>query len=126
MRRWALALSMAGAALGMSAAPAGAWSSFCEDDPPVQVVTPAGHNVTINNFVLYHVQDRHLMRHVQFYATAYPAGPGHTFVVIHMVTPKGGMGAVRVTSRTQRFQQETVASGGWGEETRLYMILDTD
>ena len=126
IRRWSLSLVVVGAAFGMSASPVGAWSSFCEDDPPVQVVTPSGHNLTVNNWVYYSAQDRRLMRQAMFYGTTYPAGPGHTLVVIHMITPSGGDGLIQVTSRTERFGTQTAASGSWGEETELYLIVDSD
>lgn len=126
IRRWSLSLLVVGAALGVSASPAGAWSSFCEDDPPVQVVTPAGHNLTVNNWVYYSAQDRRLMRQSTFYGTTYPAGPGHTLVVVHMITPYGGAGSIQVTSRTERFGTQAATSGSWGRETELYLIVDSD
>jgi hypothetical protein len=126
IRTWGLALAVAGAGLAVGVAPGMAWSSFCEDDPPVQVVTPAGHNVTVNNFLIYERQDRRLMRHATLYATATPAGPGHTLVVIHVLTPEGGHSAIHVNSKTDRFQSRTFADGQWGTEIDLYLTLDTD
>jgi hypothetical protein len=126
IRSWGLALGAVGAGLALGATPGLAWSSFCEDDPPVQVVTPAGHNVTVNNFLTYERQDRHLMRHATLYATASPAGPGHTLVVIHVLTPAGGHSGIHVDSTTDRFEATTFADGGWGTEIDLYMTLATD
>jgi len=126
IRGCGLALAVAGAGLALGATPGMAWSSFCEDDPPVQVVTPAGHNVTVNNFLIYQRQDRHLMRHAALYATATPAGPGQTLVVIHVLTPAGGHGGIRVNSKSDRFETSTFADGEWGKEIDLYMTLATD
>jgi hypothetical protein len=126
IRGFGLAIAAAVAGLALGATPGMAWSSFCEDDPPVQVVTPAGHNVTVNNFLIYQRQDRRLMRHATLYGTATPAGPGHTLVVIHVLTPTGGEGGIHVNSKTERFETTTFADGRWGKEIDLYMTLDTD
>ncbi|MEP7106062.1 MAG: hypothetical protein ABI838_09470 [Chloroflexota bacterium] len=109
-----------------AASPGLAYQSFCESDPPVQVVTPAGHNVTINNWMLIETSNRHLLKQVVVYGTTEPYGPGHTLVTIHIHTPHGGQGKVHVTSRSTRFQQNANADGGWGEEIQLQMVLDSD
>jgi hypothetical protein len=117
---------VAGVGLAVGATPGLAWSSFCEDDPPVQVVTPAGHNLTVNNYLIYERQDRRLMKHAQVYATASPAGPGHTLVVIHVLTPPGGHSGIHVNSKTDRFETSTFADGEWGDEIDLQMTLAID
>jgi hypothetical protein len=114
------------AALAATASPALAYQSYCESDPPVQVVTPAGHIVTINNWMAVETSNRHLLRQVVVYGTTEPYGPGHTLVTIHIRTPHGGQGRVHVTSRTARFQQDAIADGGWGQEIQLQMVLDSD
>ncbi len=124
--RWGVGLLVAGVGLAVGATPGLAWSSFCEDDPPVQVVTPAGHNLTVNNYLIYERQDRRLMKHAQVYATASPAGPGHTLVVIHVLTPPGGHSSIHVNSKTDRFETSTFADGEWGDEIDLQMTLAID
>ncbi len=50
-RSAALAASAAGLALVVGAAPAGAWSEYCDWDPVVAVVTPAGNVVLVYDSV---------------------------------------------------------------------------
>ena len=116
----ALVATLAGASPGL------AYQSYCESDPPLQVVTPAGHRVTINNWMQIETSNRHLLKQVVVYGTTEPYGPGHTLVHIHIRTPHGGQGKVHVTSRTTRFQQNADADGTWGQEIELLMVLDSD
>ena len=51
MRRVVLAALMAAGIVVFSPAPAGAWFSYCEWDPLVPVVTPAGHVVLLYDSV---------------------------------------------------------------------------
>src|SRR5437762_14164827 len=51
MRKVVLAALMAAGIVVFSPAPAGAWFSYCEWDPLVPVVTPAGHVVLLYDSV---------------------------------------------------------------------------
>lgn len=114
------------AALAVTASPALAYQVFCESDPPVQVVTPAGHNVTINNWMTVETSDRHLLKQVVVYGTTEPYGPGQTLVTIHIHTPRGGQGQVHVRSRSSRFEQGAVGEGGWDQDIQVQMVLNSD
>ncbi len=115
--------STVAALAALAAAPAQAYNSWCDSEPPVTVVMPSGAHVTINNFLTYEVQDRHLLKEAVLYGTAVPAGGGKALVTIYVVTPQGGHSDIRVTSRTQRFQQEIHGSAAWGSMTTLQLIL---
>jgi hypothetical protein len=114
------------AALAVTASPALAYQVYCESDPPVQVVTPAGHNVTINNWMTVETTNRHLLKEMVVYGTTEPYGPGQTLVTIHIHTPHGGQGQVHVRSRSTRFEQGAVADGGWGQDIQVQMVLNSD
>ena len=107
----------------LAATPVLAYNSWCDDEPPVTVVMPSGAHVTINNFLSYEVQDRHLVKQAVLYGTAVAAGDGQALVTIYVKTPPGGHSAIHVTSRTQRFQQQTQNSAGWGSVTELQLLL---
>lgn len=125
MRKLAIGGAMGAAvALGLTATPALAWNSWCDGEPPVTMVTPAGHHVTVNNWISVPVQDRHLLRRMVVYGDTQPgAEPGTTVVRIHVVTPNGGSRYVHVTSSTDRFRQVSNADGDWNSEITLELIV---
>lgn len=51
MKRALIAASLAAGFLVASPATAGAWMTYCDWDPPVLVITPAGHIVTVHDSV---------------------------------------------------------------------------
>ncbi len=123
--RIAAALAGAGAALA-GTLPVQAYNTWCEDEPPVTVITPAGHHVTINNFLAYEVQDRRLLRSIVVSGTAEPTGrPGETRVIVHVVTPRGGHAPLRVRSATVRFETEASGQIAWGSDLQLELTLPT-
>lgn len=123
MRRITLAAALsAAAAIGLAAQPALAWNSWCDDEPPVTVVTPNGHRVTINNWISVPIQDRRLLRSMAVSGEAYAGEEtGTSVIVIHVHTPHGGSQYVRVTSSTMRYQEVSTAEGGW--DTDVYLVL---
>src|SRR5260370_21424059 len=66
----ATACWLAGAAL------ASAMVLWCESDPPIQVVTPAGTNLTVNNMIYVPRYDMHLATHFPVSAAAAAGGHG--------------------------------------------------
>jgi hypothetical protein len=120
--RIAFASTLAAVA-ALAAAPAQAYNSWCDGEPPLTVVMPSGAHVTINNFLMYEVQDRHLVKQAVVYGTAVPAGDGYALVTIYIKTPPGGHADIHVTSRTERFQQRAENSAAWGSVTALQLLL---
>ena len=117
----------ASAALGLAATPALAWNSWCDNEPPVQVVTPDGHHLTINNWISVPVQDRHLLANMVVYGEAERGEqPGTSIVTIHVLTPGGGSRYVHVTSSTDRFRAVTSADGDWDSEITLQLTVPED
>lgn len=110
--------------LGLAATPALAWNSWCDNEPPVTVVTPAGHHVTVNNWISVPDQDRHLLQEMIVYGDTEPgAEPGTTVIHIHVLTPEGGSRYVHVTSSTGRFEQVSTADGDWDSEIDIDLTV---
>jgi hypothetical protein len=100
----AAVLSMAGGTA------ASAHVVFCMYDPPIQVVTPAGHYLSVNNTIYLPPQDRHIADHFVATASATADGHGGTLIAVH-VQVASGVSYAHVVSAVQRFQ---VASAGGG------------
>jgi hypothetical protein len=103
----AAALSFAGVA------PASAMVLWCESDPPVQVITPAGTNLTINNMVYVSRFDMHLTTHFPASATAVSDGHGGTLITVS-VQVAWGVSMAHVISSENRFQVSSPGEGTGG------------
>src|SRR5260370_42585052 len=79
----ATACWLAGAAL------ASAMVLWCESDPPIQVVTPAGTNLTVNNMIYVPRYDMHLATHFPVSAAAAADGHGGTPITVHVHVARG-------------------------------------
>ncbi len=125
MRRLLLPGALAApAVLALGATTALAWNSWCDDEPPVQVVTPAGHHLTINNWISVPVQDRHLLKHMVVTGDTEPGvEPGTTIVHVHVLTPNGGSPYLHVKSSTSRYQEVSTADGDWASEIDLDLTV---
>jgi hypothetical protein len=95
---------------------------WCLSDPPIQVVTPGGHNLSINNMVYLSPVDRHIARLIKDDATAAPDGRGGTLITVHVYIPKTAHGANVVSSNYRYRVSET--EGSRNGETVLTLKLD--
>jgi len=100
----AAAFSFAGAA------PASAMVLWCESDPPIQVETPAGAILTVNNMIYVPRYEMHLATHFPASATAVSNGHGGTLITVH-VQVAWGVSLAHVVSSENRYQ---VAAPGYG------------
>jgi hypothetical protein len=82
---------------------------WCMSDPPIQVVTPGGHNLSVNNMVYLSPIDRHIASQITDGATAVPDGRGGTLITVHMYIPSAAHGASVVSSN---FRYEVTDTGG--------------
>jgi hypothetical protein len=96
-----------GAMFAVGSGSASANLAWCVNDPPIQVVTPGGHTLTVNNQVYLPVSDLHLRNQVYDDATAAPDGHGGTLVTVHVHVPSQG----RVVSSENRYRLTTEDSG---------------
>lgn len=97
---------------------------WCVSDPPVQVVTPGGHSVTVNNMVYLSLLDRHRASLITDDATAVPDGSGGTLVTVHVYVPSTVHGAFTVSSNN-RYRVSTQGRGGSGSVITLLLDLPT-
>jgi hypothetical protein len=110
----AAAFSFAGAA------PASAMVLWCASDPPVQVVTPGGVNLTVNNTIYVPRYELHLATHFPASATAVADGHGGTLITVHVqVAPWVSM--AHVVSSENRFQISSPGDGTGGTIVTTYL-----
>jgi hypothetical protein len=95
---------------------------WCMSDPPIQVVTPGGHYLSVNNMIYMSPVDRHIARLITDDATAAPDGKGGTQITVHVHIPSGAHGA-SVVSNNYRYRV-TKTGGTSGGGTVLTLMLD--
>jgi hypothetical protein len=110
----ATAFSFAGAA------PASAMVLWCESDPPIQVVTPAGTNLTVNNMIYVPRYEMHLATHFPVSATAAADGHGGTLITVH-VQVAWGVSLAHVVSSENRYQVASPGDGTGGTVVTTYL-----
>jgi hypothetical protein len=102
------------------AAPASAMVLWCESDPPVQVVTPAGTNLTVNNMVYVPRYEMHLSTHFPASATAVSDGHGGTLITVR-IQLASGVSFAHVVSSENRFQVASPGDGTGGTVVTTYL-----
>jgi hypothetical protein len=110
----AAAFSFAGAV------PASAMVLWCESDPPIQVVTPSGANLTVNNMIYVPVYDMHLATHFPVSATTAADGHGGTLITVH-VQVAWGVSLAHVVSSENRYQVASPGDGTGGTVVTTYL-----
>ena len=119
-------LFVAGAlAVGLVASAPGTASAnvlWCVGDPPVQVVTPGGHNVEINNYLYVAPAFGHLAAQTTADGSAVADGIGKTLVTIHVHVPSG-LSRLYVVSAQQHYQVSTTGSGPGGTDITLTLVI---
>lgn len=97
---------------------------WCLTDPPIQLVTPGGHNITVNNMVYLPPMYRHAEREITDAASAVPDGYGGTLVTVNVWNPSG-VSQGHVVSSNNRYQVSSEASGEGGAVLTLYLDVPT-
>jgi hypothetical protein len=110
----ATAFSFAGAA------PASAMVLWCESDPPIQVLTPAGTILTVNNMIYVPRYEMHLATHFAASATTAADGHGGTLITVH-VQVAGGVSMAHVVSSENRYQVVSPGDGIGGTVVTTYL-----
>jgi hypothetical protein len=111
----AVALSLA------SEATVSAHVVWCMYDPPIQVVTPGGHYLTVNTTIYLPPTNRLVAPHFPATATATADGHGGTLITVH-VQVASGVSSAQVVSSVQRYQVSS--SGGGSGGTVVSLTLD--
>jgi hypothetical protein len=83
--------------------------SWCLSDPPIQVVTPGGHYLVVNNLVYLPPSALHLKNQIYDDAVATPDGKGGTLVTVHVHVPASV--SAHVVSSENRYQVTTQRDG---------------
>jgi hypothetical protein len=110
----------AGLMLVAGQATASANVAWCLSDPPIQLVTPGGHNIAVNNMIYLPPMYRHVMSEVTDAASAQPDGQGGTLVTINVRIPSG-VSQGHVVSSENRYQVSAEAVGAGGMVVTLYL-----
>ena len=95
---------------------------WCVSDPPIAVVTPGGHNLTVNNMIYLSPTDLHLPKLITDDATTAPDGRGGTLITVHVYLPAASHGG-HVVSNNFRYRV-TDSSTAQGGGTLLTLNLD--
>ena len=95
---------------------------WCLSDPPIQVVTPGGHYLSVNNMVYLSPVDRHIASQITAGASAAADGRGGSLITVHVYIPSGAHGASVVSSNYRYGVTESDATRDGG--TVLTLTLD--
>ena len=102
------------------AAPASAMVLWCESDPPIQVLTPAGTILTVNNMIYVPRYEIHLATHFGASATAAADGHGGTLITVH-VQVAWGVSLAHIVSSENRYQVVSPGDGTGGTVVTTYL-----
>ena len=97
---------------------------WCAFDPPVQVESPGGHTLTINNMFYVSAADRHNAHLVTDDATAASDGHGGTLITVNVHVPTAVHGAYSVSSN-YRYQVSRSGAGSPGTVITLFLDVPT-
>lgn len=97
---------------------------WCLSDPPIEVVTPGGHYITVNNMVYLPPVYRHVLRQITDDANAAPDGHGGTLVTVHVRIPSG-VSQAQVVSSDNRYKVSSEAGGQGGAVVTIYLDVPT-
>jgi hypothetical protein len=107
---------LAGVMLVAGSAVASANMAWCLSDPPIQVVTPGGHILVVNNLVYLPPNAMHLKDQITDDATAQPDGHGGTLLTVHVHVPA----RAHVVSSENRYGLSDQGDG----DTVVTLLLD--
>ena len=95
---------------------------WCVSDPPIAVVTPGGHNLTVNNMIYLSPVDRHIAQQITDDATTSPDGRGGTLITVHVYLPAAAHGGHVVSNNFRYRVSDSNSAPGGG--TVLTLSLD--
>lgn len=110
----------AGLMLVAGQATASANVAWCLSDPPIELVTPGGHNIMVNNMVYLPPMYRYVLGQVTDGASAAPDGHGGTLVTVNVRIPSG-VSQAHVVSSENRYQVSSEVGGEGGVVVTLYL-----
>jgi hypothetical protein len=112
-RRVVGGVAVAGAMLVASALSASANIAWCIDDPPVQVQTPAGTNLTVNTSVSVPSDQARYLKTVAVDAVTAGDGAGGSVITVYVTVPATIQSAnVTATVKKYKVSGSTTIAGG--------------
>jgi hypothetical protein len=120
-RRVVSGVVTAGAMLVAGAVSASANIAWCIDDPPVQVETPAGANLTVNTGVSVVNKQARYLNDVVVVAVTEPDGSGGTRITVTVTVP-ATIGTATVTAAVNKFKVSASTTVAGGDSATL--VLD--
>ena len=97
---------------------------WCVTDPPIQVVTPGGHNLMVNNMLYLSPADRHNAKLFTEDAGTAPNGRGGTLITVHVHIPAVVHGAYIISSNN-RYQVHDAGGANGGRVVTLTLDVPT-
>lgn len=102
-----IAVLLAGGVLVATSVGASANVTWCMSDPPINLTTPGGHNIVVNNMVYLPPYALHLKNGVTDGASAQADGHGATLVTVRVYVPA----EAHVVSSENRYQVRSERDG---------------
>ncbi|HMJ38562.1 MAG TPA: hypothetical protein VK606_03330 [Verrucomicrobiae bacterium] len=126
MRKRAVVVGALAASLLAAGGPGTASANlmWCVTDPPIQVVTPGGHYLMVNNMIYLSPVDRHKAKLISDDAGTAPNGNGGTRITVHVYIPAVVHGAY-VVSSNNRYQVTDAAGANGGRIVTLTLDVPT-
>jgi hypothetical protein len=97
---------------------------WCVSDPPIQVVTPGGHYLMVNNMIYLSPADRHKAKLITNAAGVAPNGRGGTLITVNVFIPATIHGA-HIVSSNYRYRVTNAGDGSGGRVVTLILDVPT-
>jgi hypothetical protein len=98
---------------------------WCVSDPPIAVVTPGGHNLSVNNTIYLSPIDRHIAKQITDDATTAPDGRGGTLITVHVYLPAASHGGHVVSNNFRYRVSDSGSAAGGGIVLTLSLDVPT-
>ncbi|HEV2028114.1 MAG TPA: hypothetical protein VGS16_06225 [Candidatus Dormibacteraeota bacterium] len=98
---------------------------WCVSDPPILVVTPGGHNLTVNNMIYLAPEDLHIAKQITDDATVAPDGRGGTLITVHVYLPAASHGGHVVSNNFRYRVSDSNSAQGGGAVLTLLLDVPT-
>lgn len=97
---------------------------WCVTDPPIQVVTPGGHNLMVNNMIYLSPADRHKAKLITDEAHVASNGRGGTLITVRVYIPATIHGA-HIVSSNYRYRVTNAGDGSGAQVVTLILDVPT-
>jgi hypothetical protein len=95
---------------------------WCGSDPPIQVVTPGGQNLMVNNMIYVSPQDKDSVKLITHDASTAPDGSGGTLITVHIYFPDNFNDAYVVSSNNRFDVHDSGGTNGGGNGSNVVTL----